>query len=189
MVATEPLDKEDNREQMVFSARTPDGKELRYAILSEAAHTVAVIKGKYKEQEYIIPEYVDVNGTKYTVTEIGMKAFHGSRVISVQFPNTLKTIKAQAFNRVPLKKIILNDGLEDIGAFAFAACGGDEIYIPSTVKSLGNNSFWWATKASSYRGFSQGFFSCMPIFITEGNCKDYGIDEEAVRAYEKALAR
>lgn len=189
IVAVGPIEKEDNKEQKVFSARTPDGKELRYAIRSESEHTLAVIKGKYKEQEYIIPEYVDVNGTQYTVTEIGMQAFQGSRVVSVQFPNTLKTIKFQAFNRVPLRKIILNDGIEDVGALAFAGCGGDEIYIPTTVKNLGNNSFWWATQASSYRGFSQGFFSCMPIFITEGNCKDYGIDEEAVRAYEKALDR
>ena len=60
------LGKEDNGVQKVFSARTPDGKELRYAILSESDHTLTVIRDKYKERNYIIPEYVDVNGTMYT---------------------------------------------------------------------------------------------------------------------------
>ena len=101
----------------------------------------------------------------------------------------MKAIRHQAFYKVPLCKIILNDGVEYIGVWTFMDCRVDEIYIPTTVKYIGSMSFLRATQASSYRGFSQGFFSCMPIFITEGNCKDYGIDEEAVRAYEKALER
>ena len=74
-----------------FKATTPDGHELNYRIISDEDHTVAVVKGKYKEKEYVIPEYVKDGNTIYTVTEIGEDCFSNrSNVCNVQFPNTLK---------------------------------------------------------------------------------------------------
>lgn len=191
MVSDITTDKEGKK---VFSARTPDGRELRYAILSETEHTLAVTKGSYKEQDYIIPEYIDVNGTKYTVTEIGEKAFMNNKIFRVQFPYTLKKIGDEAFCNTRLDKIILPEGLNSLGRGAFYITRYirgrvQELYLPVSVKTIGTDCFVLCGASISPRGFYQGFLSCMPIFITESNCKDYGIDEEAVRAYEKALER
>lgn len=178
-----------------FSAKTPDGKELNYAVLSESEKTLAVIKGEYHEKEYVIPESVNVEGTIYTVTEIGNKGFFKENtILRIQFPQTLKKIGEKAFSNCELESIILPEGLVEIGAKAFFGCSGDkssinlidEIYLPSSIKKIGAECFIYCGKARSYRGFCQAYFSNMPIFITEGNCKTYGIDEEAVRAYQNS---
>ncbi len=110
-------DKKGNR---IFIATTPDGKQLNYRILSDSDHTLSVTKGKYHEESYIIPEYVDMSGTLYEVREIGEKAFDLEKTVKdVQFPYTLKMIADYAFHGVHLEKIILPDGLEEIGKGVF----------------------------------------------------------------------
>ena len=170
-----------------FTAQTPDGKSLNYEVLSEADHTLAVIKGKYKETTCVIPEYVDVNGVKYTVTVIGEEAFDNAYSLSnVQFPNTLKKIGKYAFRYCSLASIILPEGLEEIGLAAFARMSSRirEIYLPSSLKDIGSYCFQFCGRDHSYNGYCQAYFSNMPVFITEGNCKGMGIDEEAVRAFK-----
>lgn len=173
-----------------FSARTPDGHELIYQIISEADGTLAVAKGEYHETEYIVPEYVQVQDFTYTVTELGEKAFYMETTIkNIQLPSTLKKIGKKAMSSCEsLTKIILPEGLEEIGDKAFSWTGVSkeslsEIYIPSTVKIIGSDSFLFCSGDTSYRGFCQGYFSNMPDFITEGNCKRFGIDEVAVKSY------
>lgn len=182
-----------------FSAKTPDGKELNYAVLSESEKTLAVIKGKYHEKEYVIPEHVNVDGKIYTVTEISNKGFYKEqKILKIQFPQTLKKIGEKAFSNCELESIILPEGLVEIGAKAFFECSGDhssinvfsknidEIYLPSSLKKIGAECFIYCGKARSYRGFCKAYFSNMPRFITESNCQNFGIDEEAVRAYQNS---
>lgn len=176
---------------MTFSAKTPDGKELNYMILSEADHTLAVAEGEYLETEYIIPDFVEYNGTKYSVTEIAEKAFlHKNNIGSVVFPSTLKKIGKRAFAGAGLEKIILPESIEIIEdrAFTFQGWNGRagcliELYIPVTIKNIGDICFMYSGRSQSPRGYYQGYITCMPPFISEGTCKQYGIDEEAVRAY------
>lgn len=174
-----------------FTAQTPDGKSLNYEILSESDHTLAVLKGEYEESSYIIPEYVDVNGVTYTVTEIGEDAFNfhfkKCKISNIQFPSTLKTIGKEAFYRCGLTSIILPEGLEEIRDKAFWGIGGrlHEIYLPSSLKNIGYECIY-GSGAISPRGYSKAYFSNMPVFITEGNCKSFGIDEEAVKAYRES---
>lgn len=182
------------KDGLYFSARTPDGHELNYLILSQEALTVAVTKGEYHESMYIIPEYVQVDDKTYTVTEIGKEAFlKENTVVEVQFPTTLKKIGKNAFSFSRLDKIILPEGLETLDDGAFASTGWSawtggrpvsEIYIPSSIKHIGAYCFIRCGTSISYRGFCQAYFSNMPDFITEGNCLGYGIDEEAVRAFQ-----
>ena len=83
----------DKKGNKIFSAKIPDGHELNYQILSEVENTVAVIKGKYMEEEYIIPDSVTINGITFIVTEIGDAAFLINRhdnIKNVIFPLTLK---------------------------------------------------------------------------------------------------
>lgn len=177
-----------------FAAKTPDGHILNYAVLSEEERTVTVIKGEYHETKYVIPEFVNAGGITYTVTEIDEGGFEKeSTITEIQFPQTLKKIRDSAFFFCPLTSIILPEGLEEIGAWAFCMTGAktrwkvsviNEIYLPSSVKTIGSYCFFHCGKQRSYRGFCQAYFSNMPQYINEATCKDYGIDEEAVKAYK-----
>ena len=186
----------NNKKGQFFSARTPDGHELNYQILSSEDHTLAVCPGKYRENKYIIPEYVQVNDQVYTVTEIGEKAFHKeSKVLRVQIPTTLKIIRKNAFTYCPIQRISLPEGLQELADAAFENAGCNfqsgksytlkEIYIPSTIKKIGIDCFRKCGADTSPRGYCQAYFSNMPDFVTEGNCNTYGIDEKAVRAFNE----
>lgn len=161
-------------------------------------------KEKYKETYYdiancVIPDYVIVGNDKYTVTEIDEYAFFPefsgglvsaakSVLKSVVFPSTLKKIGTCSFEYGDLDKLILPDSIEEIGDGAFMCAGStdfSELYIPKTVKKIGENCFRTLGPNTSYRGYYQGYIGSMPDFITIGNCNMYGIDEEAVEAYEK----
>ena len=181
-----------HKEGKRFTAQTPDGHTLTYQIVSEAERTLSIVKGKYHEIEYVVPEYVQVHDVTYSVTELGEEAFYMETTIrTIQLPSTLKKIGRKSMaNCESLTKIILPEGLEEIGDDAFWAAGVSkeslsEIYIPSTVRKIGSNSFRFCSRDTSYRGFCQGYFSNMPDFITEGNCKRFGIDEEAVKAFRE----
>ena len=182
-----------DKKGQLFTARTPDGHELNYQILSSDDHTLAVTKGKYRENKYIIPEYVQVEDKVYTVIEIGDRAFSRENTIKeIQFSTTLKRIGHQAFIYCPLESIVLPEGLEELADEAFFCAGLSthgktlplkEIYLPSSTQKIGYTCFLKCGPSISFRGFCQAFFSNMPNFITESNCNTYGIDEEAVRAF------
>ena len=173
-----------------FSAKTPDGHQLDYTVLSEENHTVAVVKGKYKEKRYVIPEYIEVNNVIYTVTEIGAHAFgHLSTwVEDIQFPSTLKKIGKKAFaGGNGLEKIILPEGLEEIEAEAFRLVSAktiiNEIYLPTSLKKIGSKCFLYCGRSKSPNGYCMAYFSNMPSFITVGNCEEFGIDDSVVEDY------
>ncbi len=183
-----------------FLAKTEDEQTFAFSILSETEKTVMVVEYEYEGSEIAIPEYVEFNGSRYTVTEIGEKAFSRLIISKISFPRTLKRIQKKGCFRVPLEKVILPEGLEIIEDLAFTfidqspAAAFDpvvpkltEIFIPTTVKSIGKDCFRLNGKSQSYRGYYKGYISCLPEYVTEANCKDFGIDEEAVRAYYEAL--
>ena len=184
---------QDKKGGQYFTARTPDGHELNYNIISSDAHTLTIVKGKYRENKYIIPEYVQVDNEVYTVVGIGDRAFsRESTIREIQFPTTLKRIGHQAFTYCPLESIVLPEGLEELADEAFYCAGLNahgktlplkEVYLPSSTQKIGFTCFLKCGSNVSFRGFCQAYFSNMPDFITEGNCKTYGIDEEAVRAF------
>ncbi len=62
---------------------------------------------------------------------------------SVTFPVSLKKIGNYAFNNTQIATITFNDGLESIGAGAFAWYAGaqEEITIPASVKAIGVGAF------------------------------------------------
>ena len=188
-IVSEDVDKKKGR---IIKASTPDGHLLNYAVLSEAERTLTVVKGEYHEKEYVIPEYVNINNIIYTVTEIDKEGFfYENTVTKVQFPTTLKKIGNLAFSLCNIERIILPEGLEEICSNAFYLNSRThhviEIYIPSSVKKIGEKSFFkcGSGKNRSIRGFCQAYFSNMPDFITEENCKDFGIDEVAVKEFHK----
>lgn len=91
-----------------------------------------------------------------TVEVIGSRSFdyeRSERLTRVEFPSSLRTIGAEAFvNDGSIVDIVLNEGLETVGAQAFgwgASLGstGYELHIPSTVTSISPTSF---ARASYY---------------------------------------
>lgn len=196
------------RDEYFVSAADKDGHVLKFRLLSKEDKTLAVTKNmeivekdgkihkkdkRYEEPIYIIPEYVRIGNTVYTVTEIDYSAFESCRkVTEVVFPNTLKTIRPYAFAysviRGNLKRIVLPEGLETIGKVAFwnaAAYPFEQLYIPKSVKEIGADAFLHLGSKKSYRGFTQCNITSLPDFVTVGNCTSYGIDEEAVEDYQR----
>ena len=110
---------------------------IYYNILSEDGNTVEVTyrgtsDSQYSNEYYnsvVIPESVIYNGSTYSVTSIGNKAFCGCYLLSnIEIPNIVTSI----------------------GNYAFYDCTGlTSIEIPNSVTSIGNNAFEWCSGLTS----------------------------------------
>ena len=78
-----------------------------------------------------------------TVESIGNNAFRESKITSVKFPSTLKTIGDAAFYRCYyLKDVTFPSGLVTIGQSAFEQCYlFTKVVLPDTVATLGSYAF------------------------------------------------
>ena len=77
------------------------------------------------------------------ITRIGVRAFEGSRLNEVRFPNTLTYIGAEAFSSCEkIKRVTLPKGLETIGEECFSFCENlVSVSIPASVTDIGNGAF------------------------------------------------
>lgn len=122
-----------------FSAKTKEGVELYYTVLSEIEKTVKVGSSEWgvavlddSGTEINIPS--TVNG--YTVTVIGERAFCNKTFIeSVSLPETIVSIGERAFiGCSSMKNIVLSGNIRSIGSSAFGGCSSlEEISIPDNV--------------------------------------------------------
>lgn len=117
--------------------------------------------------DVVIPEAVSYEGKTYTVVAVGEQAFSGSKYLtSVTLPETVKRIKAQAFQydyelkdvnfssslttigeqafgQTSISKAILPEGLKEIDAGAFYGCQSlAELSLPNSLLSVGNDAFY-----------------------------------------------
>ena len=105
-----------------------------------------------------------------TVETIGQYAFLESGIENINFPSSLTTISANAFQSSRLKKAILPDNVQTLGGYAFDSCYSletvrlpnrlanidasvfngcsalKEISLPSTIVAIGNNAFYGCSK-------------------------------------------
>ncbi|MBR1382725.1 MAG: leucine-rich repeat protein, partial [Ruminococcus sp.] len=99
-----------------------------------------------------------------SVTEIGEKAFAESGLTEITIPSSLKTVAKETFSSCKLDKVVLEEGVEEIGygafnrnytlrsitlpdslykvgdvAFAFCPCG--DIYLSDNLDEIGKGAF------------------------------------------------
>ena len=89
------------------------------------------------------------DGTYYTVTGLGQEFSDTVTVPSIHEGLPVKAIESFVFREAKhIKSVILNDGLEKIGARSFENCTSlKSIVIPSSVTEIGNNAFNGCTAA------------------------------------------
>ena len=91
-----------------------------------------------------IPKSVTLNGTTYSVTSIGDRAFLiCSKLTSISIPQTVTRIGDFAFSSCAgLTSISIPNNVTSVGNFAFSGCAAlTHITIPKSVTSIGDNAF------------------------------------------------
>lgn len=110
---------------------------------------------------------IDLHG----VTTIGSRAFSESGLESIIIPSTTLKIGRYAFYCDKLKEVNIEDGVEDIGEGAFTSPSMsktiDKMYIPKSVKVIGNGALKNVVKAYVYHGT-----------VAENFCLGFGVDFE-----------
>lgn len=169
-------------------------KNVLTLLIDSNTNNLEIIKAEINTDTLLIPEFVIIDSNQYTITKIGKKAFRRKDKIStILFPKTLTHIGDFAFSECTgLVSIILPENLEFVGDKAFHWCGFrhrwdnkfKELYLPPNLKDIGKNAFGQIGTRTSYRGYYQGYLTGLPSLINDDNCTYYGIDEEAVEAYQ-----
>ena len=86
------------------------------------------------------------------ITSIPASCAYATGVSTLNLPTTIKTINTQAFAYSSVRNVTFPEGLETIGSAAFGYSSylgqstGGEIILPSTLKSINNNTFTSCTK-------------------------------------------
>ena len=86
------------------------------------------------------------------ITSIPASCAYATGVSTLNLPTTIKTINTQAFAYSSVRNVTFPEGLETIGSAAFGYSSylgqstGGEIILPSTLKSINNNTFTNCTK-------------------------------------------
>lgn len=127
-----------------------DGKillaELGDPVKAVIPEGVEEISAMAYDKQSLLTEVVFPN----TLKKIGEKAFAGTGLKFVEFPDSLEVIDTQAFSFCrKLEGAELNEGLRVIAVQAFEGCPIQDVYVPKTVESIGNNSF---LAISTYQG-------------------------------------
>ena len=114
-----------------------------YITSSTAPYTVAVASDSIEYTgDVIIPDSVEFNSIKYSVTAIGsFGGFHS--LTSINIPNSVTTIGAYTFSDcINLKSIVISNSVTRIEHFTFDHCLNlTSVVIPNSVTSIGLCAF------------------------------------------------
>ena len=171
---------------------------IYYSITS--VNTVAVT---FKDTEYqsysgtvTIPSSVTYEGSSYTVTAIGPRAFRdcmdlltavnipstvttigeaafaGCYLTSIVLPNSITSIGDYAFWENPLESINFPEGLIRIGNWAFNMSHLQSVTLPNSLTTIGNNAFFECYNlkslviGKSVTSIGEGAFNCCPDLMS-----------------------
>jgi Flp pilus assembly protein protease CpaA len=141
-----------------FSAKTPSGQTLFYAITgSTEPYTVVVVYPNYSKDDndfysgypkpagtLEIPSSVTNGEITYSVTSIDGYAFTGcSGLKSVAIPESVESIDGYAFFGCSgLTSVTIPNSVTSIGSCAFSGCSGlKSVAIPESVESIDDYAF------------------------------------------------
>ena len=128
--------------------------KLTYTITNEELRQVEL--SGYEDDKLTgalnIPATTIINGTEYSVTSIGDKAFrYCSSLKSVTIPNSVTSIGSSAFEGCKrLESVTIPNSVTSIGNDAFAGCSNlASVTIPNSVTSIGDFAFKSCNKLTS----------------------------------------
>ena len=120
-----------------------DSTELPKLKFTTISSTEVSITNNGATGAVVIPAYVKVGTTTYTVTKIVENAFiHCYDVTSVEIPNTVTSIGNWAFMGTSIQSVVLPDSIKTIGMQAFYNTGLTTIKIPASVESTGGGAYY-----------------------------------------------
>lgn len=137
---------------------TYDGSNPRHW---QAEQTATVRVGTY-QNDLVIPETVNVNGTTYTITGIGDEAFTGCRVYtangvtywngltSVTLPETVTSIGDGAFALSDVASVNIPQAVTTLPMGCFGNCTKLlDIVVPAHVRNIGQMAYYGCTGATT----------------------------------------
>lgn len=117
--------------------------DLKYQVDTETKE--ATVTGGVGNNLYSvsIPDSIGIENINYPITHIGKEAFRNYRgLTTVSLGNCLKVIEDNAFEGcVELVKLDMPNSLDSIKGEAFASCGFSVVEIPDGVKEIGKYAF------------------------------------------------
>ncbi len=109
-----------------------------------------------------------------TLKTIGNYAFYDTAIESIEIPGTVNTIEDFTFMSCKyLKSVTIKEGTESIEKSPFAGCPSlEEIYLPSTLKSVKNSLVGKATIMDWNKGYAD-----LTIYVKQGSYIDTSFED------------
>lgn len=140
-----------------------------------------------KITSYTVPQTVENENVRYTVTAIGEQAFRWSSATQIDLPPTIEELGNSAFNgSSDLAAITLPDGLKTIGDYAFSSTGLTSLDIPASVESIGNSAFFTCKSLASIT-FHEGLKSVGVSAFYKTALTDVTLPESLTELGDKAF--
>ena len=118
---------------------------INYDLVAEAKQATVIVKSSDTYSgEIVIPESVEHEGSAYSVTSIGKRAFQNCYgLTSVTIPNSVTSIGDGAFwCCYGLTSVTIPNSVTSLGEMAFESCKGlTSVTIPNSVTSIGYATF------------------------------------------------
>ena len=126
---------------------------INYDLVAEAKQATVIAKSSDTYSgEIVIPESVEHEGSAYSVTSIGKRAFEWcSGLTSVTIPNSVTSIGDGAFSFCTgLTSVTIPNSVTSLGEMAFESCKGlTSVTIPNSVTSIGYATFYGCSGLTS----------------------------------------
>ena len=157
---------------------TIEGITYSYATGENIASVVRSDAEILRDQDVVIPSSIEIDGKPYEVKSIGNSAFVGCPMKSLIIEPGIEEIGRAAFwNAYSIRKVILPEGLLSIGESAFRYCYGlQELQLPSTLAEIGDNAFYDCRSLNSVVSFMS---EPCPVNRNVFVCKWYSGDDES----------
>lgn len=143
---------------MTLNAQTFVYNNLKYKIDGSNVTVIGHVNGQYVYGAVNIPSSVKYNGSNYTVTAIGKRAFmECSNLTSITISNSVTEIGDSAFDCCRgLTSVTLSNSLNKIGDYAFYGCRSlTSITLPNSLTKIDDNAFGYCSSLTRVVSLSQ----------------------------------